>query len=236
MKCIVFCAGKGGVGKSCLAAYTGAALAAGKRRTLLIELGAQPRAMDLILGTQAAPFGALDILAGRCDAGEATLPVDGRQGLFLMPAGTAGGADFSGLERLLRALALEYDYLLADGVDLGVFPVEAGDVFVLAVTPDTLAVRAASDTARRLYAAGAREVRVVINNVPPQIIPIEGVEDFDTLIDRVGAPLLGVVPHSPRLHYCANNGLGLDATSITVKVFDNLATRLAGGKRPLLIR
>lgn len=236
MNCIVMCSGKGGTGKSCVAAYTGAALAGQGRKTLLMELGGDVRSLDLILGTQAAPFGIRDVLAGRCDADEATLSVDGVEGLFLMPAGSGEFPEPKALESLIKALRLEYDYLLIDGIDPDRFPLEAATVCLLTVTPDTLAVRSAADLCRTLYARGAPQVRLVINSVPAQIVPIEGVEDFDALIDAVGAQLIGVIPQSPRLHFCANNGTALDRDSITVKVFENIAARLAGGRRPLLIR
>ena len=237
MKLIVTCSGKGGTGKSCVAAYTGAALAKAGKKTLLVELDSQARSLELILGIKNAAFGALDILAGDCETGQAILDVDGHPGLFFLPTGDGLLPEEDGpLRTLLTPLGDEYDFVIVDGADLSRFPLNLCSTFLLVITPDTLSVRAGANAARRLYRAGAREVRLVINNVPPQIIPIDGANDFDDVIDQIGAQLIGVIPTSPKLAFAANHAQPLDAGSLTVNIFENLAARLMGQRRPLLIR
>lgn len=240
MKCIVTCSGKGGTGKSCVAAYIGAALAGSGRKTVLVELGADARSLDLILGTPSTAYGAADVIAGGCSPDEATVAVENAPNLYLMTAGTSQIPQSplapQGVAALLAALRMQYDFVIVDGADPESFPAEAADTFLLVLTPDTLCVRACTDLAGRLYRRGAGEVRLIINQVPARIIPIEGAEDFDDVINQVGARLLGVIPQSPKLQYCANNAKQLDPDSLTVKVFDNIAGRLMGQRRPLLIR
>ncbi|MDR2908319.1 MAG: P-loop NTPase [Oscillospiraceae bacterium] len=237
MNCIVTVSGKGGTGKSCVAAYTAAALAKEGRKTLIVEMGADSRSLDLILGASGAPFGIHDALAGRCTLFDATVKVEGAYGLEYMGAGDiTEPPDTARMAEAIRTLKLDYDFVIVDGADLASFPVSCANIFLMVVTPDTLCMRASSDLARRLRGAGAREIRLVINSVPARIIPIEGAEDFDDLIDRTGAQLIAVIPQSPRLRYCANNSKELDPESLTVKVFDNLAGRLMGQRRHLLIR
>ena len=237
MNCIAIASGKGGTGKSCVAAYTAVSLAKEGRKTLIIEMGQDPRALDLILGVPGAPFGVYDVLAGLCPYKNATCIVEGAQGLEYMGIGDLSlPFDPEKMAELIRTLKFSYDYIIIDGINPLTFPTQSVDTFLMVITPDTLCVRAASDTSRKLYAAGAREIRLVINNVPTRIIPIDGVEDFDDLIDRVGAQLIAVIPASPKLQYCSNNAQQLDPDSLTVKVFENLAGRLMGQRRPLLVR
>ena len=237
MKCIVVCSGKGGTGKSCVAAYTGAALAAAGARTLLVELGGGESSLAVILGVKDAAFGAGDVFAGYCEPQEATVSVEGQENLFLMPSGDGQPTeDEEALRGLLEPLRTQYDYLIVDGPGIDTFPTGLCDIFLLVVTPDTLSVRAGANTARQLYARHAKEVRLVINNVPARIIPIDGAHDFDDVIDNIGARLIEVIPASPKLAYCSNNAQPLDPESLTVKVFENLAGRLRGQRRPLLIR
>ena len=237
MNCIVVASGKGGTGKSCVAAYTAMALAKEGRRTIIIEMGAEPRALDLILGTAGAPFGLHDVLAGECDYHAAALPVEGAPGLeFMGPGDLTVPFSADKMASLLHALRLVYDYIVVDGADIRDFPIKSATTFLMVVTPDTLCARASSDAVRRLYGLGAKEVRLVINNVPTRIIPIDGAEDFDDLIDMVGAQLIAVIPASPKLQFCSNNARQLDPDSLTVKVFESLAGRLMGQRRPLLIR
>jgi septum formation inhibitor-activating ATPase MinD len=60
-------------------------------------------------------------------------------------------------------------------------------------------------------------------------------EDFDDVIDGVGARLLAVIPHSPKLAYAANNTAPLPEDSLTPQIFDRLAQRLLGIHAPLLV-
>jgi len=237
LKLIVTCAGKGGVGKSCVAAYTAIALSQLGKKILLVELDDRTRSLELILGVDNAAFGALDVLAGDCEPGQAILEIPNYPGLSFMPAGDGVLPQQSErLADLLEGLGSAYDFVIVDGVDLDRFPIRLARTFLLVITPDTLSVRAGRKAAAALYSAGAREVRLVINSVPPEIIPIDGAGDFDDVIDQVGAQLIAVIPHSPKLAYAANNAKPLDPHSLTVKVYENLAFRLMGKRRPLLIR
>lgn len=241
MSILAMASGKGGAGKSCVAAYTGAALGAAGRKVLLLELGAEARSLDLITGVQEkAAFDLSDVLEGRCEAGEAILPAAIAPNLYLLPAQMGGRSRSpSGTQRmqgLIRACAEEYDHLILDGVDFSLTPPSLPGMIWLVTTPDSLSVRACAQLSRELLEAGARNLRLVINNVPAQVLPIYGARDFDDVIDQVGAQLIGVIPASPKLAYSANNGEPLDEASLTVEVFGNLAARLQGQKRPLLIR
>ena len=237
MRCIVICSGKGGTGKSCVAAYTGAALAAAGKRVLLIEVTGQARSLELILGVREAAFGALDVFAERCWPGDAILQVEREPRLHFLPAGDGPPpTDAQPMRKLLTSLSDYYDFVLLDGGPIHCLPVEMCNMFLLIATPDTLCVRSAAVAVRQLSRAGAREIRLVINNIPPRIIPIEGAEDFDDVIDIIGARLIALIPASPRLAYCSNNAQALETDSLTYKVFENLAGRLQGKRIPLLIR
>lgn len=234
-KSIVMCSGKGGAGKSCVAAYTAEALARQGRKTLLVELGGDARSLDLILGEGAA-FGVRDAVAGHCDPREAVAAVGRTPGLFFIPPGDGETLpEPTALRALLRELEPDYDFILIDGAPPEPYCGMA-DLFLMVTTPDSLSVRACAELSRRLYAGGAREINLIINDVPPRVQPIQGAEDFDGVIDRIGARLLGVAPQSPKLRHCANSGLMLDEESLTLKVFENIAGRLMGRRVPLLIR
>ena len=238
MNLVAVTSGKGGTGKSCVAAYTGIALSEGGKKTLLIEQGMSAKSLDIVLAAQNdAVFDLGDVLNGRCDPQKAIVPITMSQQLFLLPAGAepytpAGEAD---LRSLLRSLSGEYDYILLDDPDFTVLPPSSFDRILLVTTPDTLSVRACQNKARQLFAAGGDSLRLVINNVPPQIIPIHGAKDFDDVINIIGVQLIAVIPQSPKLQYSSNNAKILDEESMTIQVFDNLAARLRGQSRPLLI-
>ncbi|HHY53281.1 MAG TPA: septum site-determining protein MinD [Clostridiales bacterium] len=236
MKSIAMCSGKGGTGKSCAATYIAEALARAGQKTLLVELGEDSRSLDLILGVTTTAFGVGDVLSGLCEIEEAISSVDRTPGLYLMPPGAETPLNSEDIADLLRKLEKEYDYILVDGARFQTLPVKAFGLFLMVTTPDSLSVRACADLSRRLYGKGAKEIRLIINDVPPRVPPIEGAEDFDGVIDMIGAQLLGVIPQSPKLRYSANSGMPLDDFSLTLKVFEHIAARLMGRRMPLLVR
>lgn len=238
MKLIAVCSGKGGTGKSCVSAYTAAALAALKKKTLVIDTCHGPGSLDVILGLQdMAVFNLHDVLGNLCDIQKAILPVPGNKSLFLLPAGippgkTAGSISFSDM---LKAVRFDYDFVIIDNPPEG-FNFKAAFMTLLVTTPDTLSVRTAAQKSRELYGYGAKNVRLVINNVPPRVIPMKSFVDFDDLIDQAGARLIAIIPSSGKLQYAANNGLTLSPESLTSQVFNRLAQRIRGRQEPLLIR
>ena len=238
MSLIAVSSGKGGTGKSCVTAYTGMALAASGKKTLLLEMGATAGSLDLVLGVQdAAVFHLIDILEDRCDVEAAILSVPQNENLFILPAGPRPlqPVHAPSFIKLLGSLRMEYDFVLVDGVDFDLLPPGRADLVLLVLTPDSLSVRAAAQHAHMLRLDGAN-MRLIINNVPPRIIPVFGADDFDDIIDRTGVQLIGVIPASPKLHYSANNAQPLHSESLTVQVFHHIAGRLCGRSHPLLIR
>lgn len=239
MKLVPVCSGKGGTGKSCVAAYTAISLAKMGKKVLLIDAGAAPGTLDVILGLQdSAVYNLGDVLRGTCEPQKAILSHPELPNLSLLPSGLA--ADGSGgrtdLSGLLRAVKDDYDYVFIDSADLVDFNAKSAGVILLVTMPDTLSVRAAAQKCRELYAAGAKSVRLVINNVSARVVPMKSFRDFDEIIDQTGAQLIAVVPSSQRLHHSANNGTPLPSESLTAQVFYRLAGRLRGKSEPLLIR
>lgn len=239
MKLVPVCSGKGGTGKSCVAAYTAISLAKMKKKVLLIDAGATPGSLDVILGLQdSAVYNLGDVLSGACETQKAILKHPELPALSLLPSGlgTLDSAGKTGLSGLLREVKDDYDYVFLDSAELAVFDPKSAHTVLLVVTPDSLSVRAAAQKCRELYAAGAKNIRLVINNVPARVIPMKSFRDFDEIIDQTGAQLIAVIPASQRLHHSANNGLPLSPESLTVQVFHRLAGRLRGKLEPLLIR
>lgn len=239
MKLIAVCSGKGGTGKSCVTAYTGAALAAMRKKTLLIDMDKAPGALDLIFGAQnSVVFNVRDVLRKQCEPQKAIIPVPGRENLFLLPAGDDVPEEkpAMSLDALIQDVKNDYDFIFVDGADLFMPDPKTVAAVLLVTTPDSLAVRAAARKSHELYESGVQNMRLIINNVPPRVIPIQGVKDFDDVIDRIGVQLIGVIPASQRLAFCANNGEPLQSETMTITVFTNIAARLRGRPEPLLIK
>ena len=232
--------GKGGVGKSSVAAYTAAAFAAQGKRTLLIELGDDPRMLDIIVGTgREILFDISDVIDGRCKPSDAIQQSCIDDKLFLLP-GSLGVLESAPkteiIESIISGSASYYDHIVMDGLCFETVSPALADAVVIVTTPDSLSVRACSAYAQGLRSRGVKGMRLVINAVPAKITPMLDLQDFDSIVDQIGAQLLGVIPYSPILQYCSNNTEPLAADSMTADVFENIAVRLLGQNRPLLVR
>lgn len=237
VRLVFVCSGKGGTGKSCVSAYTAVAMALSKKKTLIIDAGQAPGSLDIIFGLQnSAVFNLWDVLGGMCELQKAILPISNN--LFLLPGGISPVpfGSGTGFTSFIRSVKYDYDFVFVDVGDTSLFEPKTIGTILLVTTPDTLSVRAAALKSRELYAAGAGNIRLVINNVPARVLPMKSYKDFDDIIDQIGAQLIALVPASQRLQYSANNGAPLSEDSLTVQVFHRLAARLRGRPEPLLIR
>lgn len=230
--------GKGGSGKSCITAYTGIALAAAGKKTLLVEAGASSRSLDIIMAASLeSAFDLGDVLCENCTPEEAIAPVGTTGNLFLLPSPVGGFSPGSEpFAHLLKTLRRQYDFVLVDGADLFALPAGLFDTILMVSTPDTLSVRACQNLAHRLYRQREKALRLVINGVPSSPLPIQGVQDFDDIIDLISAQLIAVLPYSQALAASVSAGTPLEQSSVMPRVFDNLAARLCGSIRPLLFR
>ena len=82
----VVTSGKGGVGKSTVAAGVGAALARRRRRVLLIDGDAGLSCLDLMLGVaEEKVFDIADVICGAAAPAQAIYQCPWQEGLFLLP-------------------------------------------------------------------------------------------------------------------------------------------------------
>ena len=105
---------------------------------------------------------------------------------------------------------------------------------LLVLTPDPVTLRDGHIAADEAFAAGAKQVRLVLNRVGPGSFG-GAVRDLDECIDTVGAQLIAVVPESSQLQVCAAKGQALPADTQAFRAVDNLARRLLGQRVPLAV-
>lgn len=231
--------GKGGAGKSAVSVYTGAALARHGKRVLLLEMDAGLRGLDIALGvSDRAVFDLSDVLQGRCEPVKAIVECSYLKDLHLMPAPMEH--QFSPLERdlrrLCRGLSGYYDYLIIDtpaglGVGFEVSLQVADSAFVV-TTPDPVSVRDAAAVAGLIFERGTLDCKLVINRIPnkPKAMLVP---DLDTVIDTVGAQLIGAVLENGEIGRAQARGLPLSVDGVPFQEFDRIAWRMEGKYLPL---
>ena len=155
--------GKGGVGKSTLAAALAVALVRMGKKTVLMDMDLGLRSLDIHLGMEnSVVFDVLDYVRGDSKLSQAVLPHLQMPELGLLPASQAGSAQDvtdEHLEKIVRKLQKRYEYVLADapaGLERGIGRLlQAVKNTLLVVTPDDVSIRDGERIVALLPRAGA---------------------------------------------------------------------------------
>jgi len=238
---IMIASGKGGTGKSTFATYLATELALKKYRTLLIELDAGLRSIDVISGTgRQAVYDLGDVLENRCDVYKAMITSPHTENLKIIAAPYKNfNADFSDLRQVTDSVYQDFDYIIMDtAAGLGNAFQAACKVAVMGIiviTPDIISVRDARLVSDEMYNSGVKDVRLIINKFARQTFRHSGFEDLDEIIDRTCARLLGVIPMSREIAVNAIKGEQLLLSSQEKQIFTAIAQRVMGKDVQIII-
>ena len=226
---ITVASGKGGVGKSTIAAGLCASLAHAGKRVLAIDADAGLRNLDLILGLEdEAVYDLADVLGGRRRLSDALIRHEALGALFFLAAPLS--ADDPHLtEAALRSLIAHtgnaFDYIIIDSPSgLGPWARHTAavcDRLLLVTTPDPTAIRA---TACASQVLGGKQ-QLIINRIDPKPVREGVLPDMDTIIDTVAVPLIGLVPEDRQAVWGKGEAAGI--------AMQNIALRLDGKQKPL---
>lgn len=235
-KKILFTSGKGGVGKSTLAASFAKILSSEGKGVLLIDFDVSLRTLDIMLG-----LGSLvlydwnDVMEGRCAPLEAI--VTNGQGPELLAAPLERHHyTRQQVSELVEAYEPYYDYIIMDspaGVGYGFdTAMTQADAALLVATPDPVCVRSAAVASDRL-AAKDIPTWLIINRFVRKKVENGRALNIDDVIDTTGAQLLGVVPEDPSLAQSAQAGGPVDMRRKASKAIVRILRRMDGERVPL---
>ncbi len=238
---VVVTSGKGGVGKSTVALGMGRALAQKGRRVLLVDCDAGLRSLDRMTGAEEnLVFDISDVVFGRCAPAEAIYPCGEGEGLFLLPAPSAGENMIrpAVMRKLVPLLKRYYDYVFLDspaGVGGGFRSAAcAADRALVVCSPDPVCVRNAVAAKELLIKLGIEDKRLVINRFNGPLFGATGAyNDLDGVIDAAGVRLFGVVPDDTLLAAAFLRGKRAPAASSAMKALCRMAGRLEGEAVPI---
>lgn len=238
---IMFASGKGGTGKSTVAALLGAEFARRDKRVLLVEVNTGLRSLDIVCGVYGKTvYDIGDVLAGRCMPEKAVVESTVYKNLYVVCAPYEDGFIDTELFCIFVArMRLVFDLILLDTASgMGsafVASHAAATAALITVTPDAVAVRDGRIVVDALMEGGRTlPIRLLLNRVPA-VLDGCGVIDLDECIDTVGAQLIGVLPQCTDILRAYATGIPLPEGSLARRALSAVALRITGHEVPLLI-
>ncbi len=235
--------GKGGVGKSTLAASLARYYAEKGMRTLLIDGDIGLRCADLMLDVQDRVVYDLGDVADRlCPIHQALIHPSGMENLSLLAAPQMmKPSDIKQKEmgKILSALQAEMDVILLDapaGIGRGLKNLLGADSTpIIVATPDDVSLRDAERTALLLKEKGEMHPHLVLNRVNRKLIRKGEMLQPETIAMSLDMPLTGVIEESPAIYRALlQHKTALEADDPKVRqAMENIASRLLGADTPL---
>lgn len=195
--------GKGGVGKSTIAAALGTALSLEKERVCIIDADIGLRDQDILLGLEnRIVYDLLDVLNGDCTAEQALVKPLEYPRLSLLPAAQfarSADLDIKALRKLLPKLKLAFDHVLIDcptGIEDNVrnLLTDACNAALIICTPDDMCIRNAERVIAVLDEAKAPRPQLIVNRLESELISAGEMYSAKTVAETLDIQLLGEVP------------------------------------------
>lgn len=230
---ITVASGKGGAGKSTVANGIARMLTQLGYRVLLIDTDFGLCSAEFLLsGGAEVVYHLGDVAQGTVSLEQAVITHKGEPDFL---AATPEKPEIPVVAEVVQSAAEGYDYVLLDrpaGLD---FSLESrlSSCFALVVTaPDAMGIRGAGNACTLLKQVGCAMCYLVINRFRPLMVKLKNAPDIDTVCDRVGAQLLGIVPEDADLFEHQAKG-EFHPKSPYGKALYRIACRLKGDSVPL---
>ena len=199
--------GKGGVGKTTIAANLGVSLGRMRKKTVVVDADLAMGGIATILGLDETPVTLHEVLAGK---GSIEKAIYQAQGVNVLPSGpTITGflnADPKKLKGVVDKLTKTYDYVIIDsppGLNkYSLIPLKNADEVLLVVTPDLPAVQATAKLRSVIEAVNANVKGVIVNRSrkPSFLAGLTGAKKFmrdEDIERRLKAKILEIIPEDP---------------------------------------
>lgn len=240
---IAVTSGKGGTGKSTVCAGLGSVLANSGFSVVILELDFGFRCLDLFFGiTSQVEFDISDYTSGKCRLKECVNKITDIPGLSVIcaPADFSAEFDYEKIARAISQLKKLYDFVLIDtgaGADKNVIgALKSADRVFFVVTPDNICIRDVSRLSDEFYRSGCGDQRLIINRVHKKYIDYGIVDNLDTVIDKSGIQLIGVVPEDNSLTLFYGKSAGISEGAPGYSAFMAIARRICGEIVPLTLK
>lgn len=230
---IVVTSGKGGVGKTTVAAYLATQLAKRGKSVVLCDADFGLNNVDVVCGVEHfVTYDVVDVIEGKCRAKQALVRHPDFSNLYVLTSCHSAPERYvspQSLKIVLDALAPQFDFILIDcpaGVDEGFHrAVACADEAIVVTTPHVSAIRDADKVITLLKSYRLATLNLVINKVRGELLVFGDCLTPHEIEELLKVPILGLLPDEYRI--------GAGAFANIHPAFKTLANNLLTGKRKL---
>lgn len=230
---IVVTSGKGGVGKTTVAAYLAAQLAKKGKSVVLCDADFGLNNVDVVCGVENfVVYDVVDVIEGRCRAKQALVKHPDFSNLYVLTSCHSAPERYvspQSLKIVLDALAPQFDFILIDcpaGVDEGFHrAVACADEAIVVTTPHVSAIRDADKVITLLKSYRLATLNLVINKVRGDLLVFGDCLTPSEIEELLKVPIVGLLPDEYHI--------GVGALSNVHPAFKTLANNLLSGKQKL---
>ena len=229
---IVITSGKGGVGKTTVAANLGYALSNFGQRVLIIDIDFSLNNLDVVLGVEnKVVYDIVDVLEGRCRVKQAIMQRNEKKNLYMLSSGSAEvSSNISGqnIKALEDSVAPLFDYVLFDcpaGIDVGFHrAVSCADEAIVVVTPNIPSLRDADKVISVLSSYRLDKISIVVNRARGDLILNDKMMMPFDIQAILKTELIGVLPEEDSVFL--SSGYKLPFRSDSAKAYKLLANNV----------
>ena len=201
---MVITSGKGGVGKTTVAACLAAQLARRGQRVVLCDADLGLNNVDVVTGVEnLVTYDLVDVIEGRCRAKQALVCHPHYANLHILTSSHSAPERYvspQALKVVLDSLAPTFDFILIDcpaGIDDGFHrAVACADEAIVVTTPHISALRDADKVITLLKSYAIGEPKLVINKVRGDLLLGGESVTPREITELLKIPLLGILPDS----------------------------------------
>lgn len=199
----IIASGKGGVGKSTIAACLGTAIAREGRSVCIVDADIGLRDQDVMLGLEnSVVFDLLDVAGKTCRLEQALIASPTVPRLSLLPASQFARAkelEPKAFRKILTQLKARFDVILVDcpaGIERSLRGLmnEEIDESLIICTPDDVCIRNAERTFSVMEKKQLPRPQVIVNRLIPDLIRTGEMYAAETVASVLDLPLLGEIP------------------------------------------
>ncbi len=199
---IVITSGKGGVGKTTVAAHLSAQLARRGQRVILCDADFGLNNVDVAAGVEdLVVYDIVDVIEGRCRAKQALVRHPDYANLYLLTSSHSAPERYvspQAVKVVLDSLAPQFDFIIIDcpaGIDEGFHrAVATADEAIVVTTPHIAALRDADKVITVLKSYHLNDLSVVLNMVRGDLLLSGDSLSPKEISELLKTPLIGILP------------------------------------------